>query len=196
MSHFIPPPSLRVSRDDIIDAHHLLEDRIAQLEALLASGNLSETDASEARVLLTTLRNSLSEINPGRMPVQDDLQRALDRVGAADLYIGDDGVAEAGGRTDDYMGPAATSGVGGARSSATADLQDIIHDGPALRDMFEQDPQAFMAGWRELEAEERQLALFTLQQEVALDNQITQMITGTMKSAHDTAMAVARNLQV
>lgn len=176
-----------------------LGKEINELEALIASGELSPDEESRARVILADARAAHHAINPGRLPDQEALDDALDAMTRVDVFIGDERVAADGAdAAEDDLGFTGISknGLPDIHYATTPNLKDILSDGAALRDTFESDPEAFAAGWRELDAEDRQLALFSLQQEVALDNQVTQMITGTLKSAHDTAMAVARNLQV
>ena len=73
-------------------------------------------------------------------------------------------------------------------------VRDNLADGAALSDLFESDPEAFAAQWKKLDSDDRQMAMMALQNEMQSQAQLTNMLTSLLKTAHDGAMAIARNL--
>lgn len=76
---------------------------------------------------------------------------------------------------------------GGSRRGSLA-------DGDALLRRFESDPAGFSRMWKDLSSEERQLAMFALQQASQDQAQLTSMMTNLQQSSHSATMAIARNL--
>lgn len=66
--------------------------------------------------------------------------------------------------------------------------------GSELSSLLHSNPDAFARAWREMDPEDRQLAMFTLQQHASTEAQLTTLMTNLSQSAHQAAMAVARNL--
>ena len=67
-------------------------------------------------------------------------------------------------------------------------------DGAALQRLMESDPAAFQEFWGELGSEDRQMAMFTLQQHTAMQAQLSTMMTNMQQAQHNASMAIARNL--
>lgn len=196
-----------VPADTSWDTRVSADHRIDALEDLINGGDLSPEAHAKAVGILAELRHAVDDLL--RLgATQEEVNAVFAAIDKADALMGADKTAAGDAtvadtdaeRAGDIYGPGRggywTDAIGRGVRSSTGKLEDIISDGPALRDRFESDPKGFATQWRELSSEDRQLAMFTLQQETALDNQITQMLTGLMKSSHDTTMAVARNLQV
>ncbi len=66
--------------------------------------------------------------------------------------------------------------------------------GSELSSLLHNNPDAFARAWRDMDPEDRQLAMFTLQQHASTEAQLTTLMTNLSQSAHQAAMAVARNL--
>ena len=115
------------------------------------------------------------------------MNRALDTIEGMDL------------ESTANLGENKTSPVDGADAPTEYtgdDLLELLEDPAALVAHFQDNPTAFMESWRDLPAEDRSFVMQTMQTEMQMDNQITQMITNMLKAAHDTSMSVARNLKV
>jgi len=163
-----------------------------QLQAIIDDPRTSDADRTAAMDELRALQGqrhdivSTSGTGSGSAAIAAD--RWTDRL--------DDLVADAG---DTYLGDDSVLGgdirVGG-RIEGFFSARPNVADGRALMEMYENDPEAFRAMWSDLGAEERQLAMFSLQQEAQVTAQMTTMITNLMQSQHSAAMAVARNLSV
>lgn len=163
-----------------------------QLRAVIDDPRTSDADRTAAMDELRALQNERHDIVSTGGTASGSAAIAADRwndrlddlvADAGDTYFGDDHVV--GG---EIRSPFRVDGFFEARPN--------VADGRALMEMYENDPDAFRAMWSDLGAEERQLAMFSLQQEAQVTAQMTTMITNLMQSQHSAAMAVARNLSV
>lgn len=66
--------------------------------------------------------------------------------------------------------------------------------GSELSSLLNSNPGAFARKWRDMDPEDRQLVMFTMQQHASTESQLTTLMTNLAQSAHQAAMAVARNL--
>lgn len=94
-----------------------------------------------------------------------------------------------------------TYDVGDSEDGSTARVsarwvREHAADPDALYDAFTNQPERFAEAWSDLDADQRGLIMFSLQEQVSLNNQITEMLTSLLKAAHDTTSAIARNLVV
>ena len=78
--------------------------------------------------------------------------------------------------------------------SVTLDKGPSVTDGAALQRLMESAPAAFQESWGELGSEDRQMAMFTLQQHTAMQAQLSTMMTNMQQAQHNASMAIARNL--
>lgn len=170
----------RKRTEDVADARYDARQDADALEPNLE--NMSEADQARYLELMADMWSANSAFdNKNRKRTKN---RVLDAVKALDEFVSE-------------MGDKYDFDVPSGSLSASADaLLDMVGTPSELVSHFQDNPTEFMEGWRDLPAEDRSFVMQTLQTEMQMDNQITQMITNMMKAAHDTSMSVARNLKV
>ncbi len=171
--------------DDALSNPNLTENQRAELE-------LQREQVLELRTIYWDGTNKRSEA----AAVAAAMNRAIDTIEGMDL---DDGVVSANlgeNKTSSVDGASEAVGVDRPSEGTGDELLDMISNPAQLVSHFQDNPTEFMESWRDLPAGDRSVVMQTLQTEMQMDNQITQMITNMMKAAHDTSMSVARNLKV
>ncbi len=192
---------------DTFSVCRALRERMEELTDMIGSGDYSDDQVMQMKLAYNELRTNLESINSG-IASRAVAARVLDAIQDSDAFV--ESLSAGADAADTVLGEESTGGgTSGSRSTGRGAestyepgglssewLEDNYANGAELVRAFEDDPEAFGKAWRDLESEDRQLAMQALQQEIALNNQLTQMLTSLSKSIHDTMMVVARNLQI
>ncbi|MFT6398587.1 MAG: hypothetical protein ACJAYU_003346 [Bradymonadia bacterium] len=188
-----------VDRNQAVQRHH--QRAIDAIDAALADPNLTDAQRSELELQREQIVGLTDNYFEGRNrrtqanAVTAAMNRAIDTIEGMDLEPSDTmNLGE--NKTSPVDGAPDVSGANSPTEATGDDLLDLMNDPAALVSHFQDNPTEFMESWRDLPADGRSFVMQTLQTEMQMDNQITQMITNMMKAAHDTSMSVARNLKV
>lgn len=157
-----------------------LQSQENQLREQLASGELGAGQAAEVRSALEVIDRAQDTVDRlDGLPTGERLARGvLDRASnAAAQVLALLGDSE---RFDNER-------------VADAGKPDVT-DGAGLQRYLESQPEGFQTYWSELSSEDRQMAMFSLQQHTAMQAQLNTMMTNMQQAQHNAAMAIARNL--
>lgn len=104
-----------------------------------------------------------------------------------------------GDMSEQWLGEPSAFDVHGERIASSERMLTVMKplaemSGSELSSLLHNEPDAFARKWRDMDPEDRQLVMFNMQQHASTEAQLTTLMTNLSQSAHQAAMAVARNL--
>lgn len=92
---------------------------------------------------------------------------------------------------------AGSSGQTSGSSSGSAPALDSLMSNPEqLVDFYNRDPEGFARFYKDLSADDKQMLMTRLNQEMQQTNQLFSLISNLLQASHQTARAVIQNLRV
>lgn len=174
---------------------------MSKAEKDAAFAKLDQAEKAADNALDFTTNSGHYDTNSGSVRGDGDMSVVLAELARATDKLGDvvdsvkvssqpiDAPSSSGGTS----GASGTGGVGGAgapdSSGGTSGASDLLN-------LANQDPDAFMSKMKNMSPEERQAAMFSMQQQMQTMNQMFSMMTNLAKVMHDTAKAAINNLRV
>lgn len=90
-----------------------------------------------------------------------------------------------------------TEGAGATSETAAAPaFEEMMSDPDALLDLYNDSPEAFTKFYKDLSADDKQMLMTRLNQEMQQSNQMYSLISNLLQASHQTARAVIQNLRV
>lgn len=190
-----------VSADVLSQSKAVYEETRASLESMLSDPALSPSERKEVGALLDDLTTAFGDAGATKLTkgwrtkgrLRNEANAAFRTFDVQAQRIADDILV----RFSHLLGDDTSTTVLGAAHSGGAGVApgERLSNSEALA-LWRNDPDAFSSYFKDLSAEDRQLATMSLQDEMQAQNQIFSLISNLTQAEHQTGRALVGNIRV